>query len=145
MPIVWPVNNTVLGQFEANGTAAKLRAAKIVLLPAQGYLQCLGLLEAAKCLIAGPESTLAEEADSLKIPTLAFNYAEPEASLVVDGEAFDGAVGAERALTIIRQHLAVPVAPQDSPAYWDSGTATRIANHLLLWLPKSERANYAEA
>jgi UDP-N-acetylglucosamine 2-epimerase len=137
MPVIWLVDGPTR-QLLADA-AERLQAAGVLLLPEPGYLQLLGLLEKAKCLVCGPNAALLEEAVALRIPSVTLNR-DPagtvwlaEAGSPVTGDA------ADKPLALIRQQLAQPSPAQDAPTYWDSGTATRIANHLLLWLPKADK------
>ena len=117
----------------------------MLLLPELGYLQQLGLLEKAKCLVCGPEGALLEEASSLRIPSVMLSHDPDTAIWLAEAGTPSKGDGAEKPLTLIRQQLAQAAPAQDAPTYWDSGTATRIANHLLLWLPKSAKVGLVKA
>ena len=145
LPVVWPLNDETMRRLQTTGAAARLQAARVVLLPTQGYLQLLGLLEHAKCLIADAEGVLADEATSLRVPLVRLNWDTATSTLVAHGGADEPAGSSDKPMRIIRQYLEASAPQQDSPAYWDSGTATRIANHLLLWFPKSDKVSYAKA
>jgi general secretion pathway protein A len=141
LPVIWPVNARTRELLA--DSAERLDAAGVLLMAEPGYLQWLGLLEKAKCLISGTEGLLLEEAASLRIPsvTLSLDPAAPgwhaEAGTPAKGDS------ADKPLALIRQQLAQAAPAPDAPTYWDSGTATRIANHLLLWLPKNDKAGLA--
>jgi general secretion pathway protein A len=137
LPLVWTVNDSLLKRIQAqDGSAARLASARVTLLPDSGYLQQVGLLMKAKCLVGGADGVLFEEAASLRIPAVMLTEGAP-----AHGEAPDAAISIaspDQAASAVRRRLSEPPAT-DSPAYWDTGTASRIANHLLLWLPDASR------
>ena len=143
MQVIWPVN--AQAQHQLASATDRLRAAGVLLLPELGYLQQLGLLEKAKCLVCGPEGALLEEASSLRIPSVMLSHDPDTAIWLAEAGTPSKGDGAEKPLTLIRQQLVQAAPAQDAPTYWDSGTATRIANHLLLWLPKSAKVGLVKA
>ncbi len=143
LPVIWPVSAET--QLRLATSAERLQAASVVLLPESGYLQLIGLLEKAKCLVCGPEGALVEEAASLRVPSVSLNWDASTTTLLAQADPPVKESGADKPLGMVRHQLAQAQPAQDSPAYWDSGTATRIANHLLLWLPKSEKVGLAKA
>jgi putative secretion ATPase (PEP-CTERM system associated) len=145
LPVIWPMGNLLLQRLQADGAAGRLDAARVFCLPAQGYLQALGLLEKARCLVADTENVLVDEAAALRIPVARLSWDSANANLMADRGAGAGVEGLGKPMQIVRQYLDAASPQPDSPAYWDSGTATRIANHLLLWLPKAEKLDYASA
>ena len=142
LPVIWPVSTDT--QLQLAGSAERLKAARVVLLPESGYLQGIGLLENAKCLVSGPDSALLEEAASLHIPSVTLGWDGAAAALSAEADPPIKGGGSDKPLALVRQQVAQALPAQDSPAYWDSGTATRIANHLLLWLPKSHKVGLAK-
>ncbi len=143
LPVIWPVSAE--SQLRLATSAERLQAAGVVLLPESGYLQLIGLLENAKCLVCGPEGALVEEAASLRVPSVTLTWDASTTTLLAQADPPVKESGADKPLGMVRHQLAQAQPAQDSPAYWDSGTATRIANHLLLWLPKSDKVGLAKA
>ena len=145
LPSIWPLSEGAQQHLQGTEMAAKLIAARVTLLSVPGYLQYLGLLEGAACLVADADGTLVEEARSLHIPSLHLDYSVVKSALFIQGESSTDAQTPEQMGTTIRQYLASLTTTPDSPAYWDSGTAIRIANHLLTCLPANEKVSYAKA
>jgi UDP-N-acetylglucosamine 2-epimerase len=143
LPVIWPVGPEILEQIRSAGLKEQLREANVTVLPLQGYLQLLGLLEKARCLVCGVDDSLLDEAMSLRIPSVTLGFDGPTSALI----ARAGALASEHApgmpLSVVRQEMTSATSTMDSPVYWDSGTATRIANHLLLSLPKGDKAGVA--
>jgi UDP-N-acetylglucosamine 2-epimerase len=145
LPVVWSLSEEMMQNIQTNGAASRLEAARVILLPAQGYLQLLGLLENCKCLVSGAENMLMEEAASLRVPSVRLSYDVSMSTLLADGGMSKDSETSDGAIRVILWQLANSTPPQEAPGYWDSGTATRIANHLLLCIPKSETLSYAGA
>lgn len=138
-PIIWPAEVEVVNRLKASDYANRLEAAKVIVVPFQGYLQRLGLLENAKCLLEFNPYGLIEEAGSLRIPALRVTLDPANSELKVVDESDGSQVGTKLASQVLRRLLAKPSTPLGAPAYWDLGAATRVATHLGLWLPKIER------
>ena len=144
LPVLWPVAPEIQDQLRSAALEERLRAANVTVLAWQGYLQLLGLLENAKCLVCGADDSLADEAMALRIPSVTLGYDKMAAALVAhSGTVTNDSAPAKPANTIL-QELTRVAPTAESPAYWDSGTATRIANHLLLRLPKVDKAGLAK-
>jgi general secretion pathway protein A len=140
LPIVWPAEVEVMDRLKG-GYATRLEASNVKVIPSQGYLQRLGLLEKAGCLVGVGECSLLEEACSLRIPTLRVVSDPSKVGFTVVDDPDEGSAGTRQASQILKRLLAKPIALPDSPAYWDLGAATRIANHLGLFLPKIDGAS----
>lgn len=140
LPVIWPAEVEVVNRLKAGGYAVRLEASRVIVVPFQGYLQRLGLLENAKCLVEFNQYGLLEEAGSLRIPALHVTLDPVSAELKVVDESDGSQVGTKLASQVLRRLLAKPTTPPNAPAYWDLGAATRVATHLGLWLPKIERA-----
>ena len=141
LPVIWSVS--ALTHQQIGASAERLRAAGVLLLPEPGYLQLLGLLEKARCLVCGPEGALLEEAASLRIPSVTLSHDPERQAWSAQADTPSKSDGADKPLALIQQQLSHASLAQDAPTYWDSGTATRIANHLLTWLPKTDKAALA--
>jgi len=139
LPIVWLVDQDARARYVAPDMEDRLIDAGVVLCNASGYLQHLSLLKSARCLIAGPDASLVEEADFWQIPALALRHDVSTASLHASG-VLGGTVCPEgnSPLKVIRQRLIasrLDVTPATN--HWDSGAAAQMAKDLSIWLPKA--------
>lgn len=136
--VIWLVNEQTQTHLQESGLLASLEESRVTVLSGQGYLQMLGLLENAKCLITDAEAHLIEEAASLRIPTLHLTYDLESAEWVATPVSASATGATEKPLQSVRHLLENSASQGDTPAYWDSGTATRIANHLMLSLAQRD-------
>lgn len=139
-PLVWVMSEATAAAVRASGLDARLRSALVTVLPEPGYLEMLGLLKAAACLVSTTEGGWLEEAAALGVG--AVSLAEGRAPARADETSGAVAVhGAEQAVGAIQE--AVDGRPQHADAaqeYWDGGAAARLADHLSGWLPRHARA-----
>lgn len=144
LPLVWPLREDALVALKSTGQEARLADSGVVVMPAQGYLEEIGLLQQARCLIAGSEGELVEEAVTLGVRSITLGN---DQSIAPTADASSIVVGrsVEQALKAVREILLTDSARVDVPEYWDGGTASRIAKHLRSWLPASMRVSTARA
>jgi UDP-N-acetylglucosamine 2-epimerase len=140
LPLVWPLREEALLTLKMSGQDERLVDARVTLIASQGYLEELGLLQSARCLITGAEGEFLEEALSLGVRsvTLAHDTAAP--AITEGSNTFVGR-NVEQALAAVRDVLQSPTGRSDVPEYWDGGTANRIAKHLRSWLPQLQRVH----
>lgn len=143
-PVVWLLDETSLEALRVDGTLESLLQANVHVLPPQGYLQQLGLLENAKCLVTDDREELIDEASSLRIPVVRLTHDLAKSAWVALSPSSQGG-DAGSPTRMIKELLADSKRQLDSPAYWDSGTATRIANHLVLTLARTDETVRAKA
>ena len=145
LPVIWPLKTEDIQRLQTEGAIPRLRDHRVIALPAKGYLYLLGLVESAKCLVADAEGTLVEEAAALRVPTVRIAHDSRTLKIETAEESASSEGNAANPVDAVRKHLRTASPPQDIPAYWDSGTATRIANHLLLWLPNHVKPTLVRA
>lgn len=143
LSVAWPVEVEAMNYLNSGGYTNRLEASGVQCILAPGYLERLGLLDKAKCLIEFGDCGFREEAASLHIPTVRISQDSAGSELGLADAAETGDHGTMPILKTISALIEKPASAPDSPAYWDLGAATRIANHLGLWLPKTESANQA--
>jgi putative secretion ATPase (PEP-CTERM system associated) len=139
LPVVWIIDDDAQSQHLRSDLSKRLVDAGVVICGARRYLQHLGLLKNARCLIAGPEAALIEEAAYLRIPSLKLRHDAAAGYLCVSDTPADAAsADARRPREMIRQLLgAVQPAASESPDYLDKGTAARIAKDISHWLSQT--------
>ncbi|MEQ1693727.1 MAG: UDP-N-acetylglucosamine 2-epimerase [Gemmatimonas sp.] len=108
LPLLWPMRSNLFSRFSTSGLAEQVKGTRISAMPSQGFLQSLDLLRNSTCLVACSEGEWLDEAKLLGVPTRVF-------------------VGSPRHM------LGAQTATSRSPEYWDTGTALRIAKHLIHW------------
>jgi|UPI000691C987 general secretion pathway protein A len=140
LPLVWPLREEALVALKSTGQEARLADAGVIVMPAQGYLEEIGLLQQARCLIAGSEGELVEEAVTLGVRSITLGN-DRSGTPVADPSSIVVGRNVEQALKAVREILLTESARVDVPEYWDGGTASRIAKHLRSWLPASMRVS----
>ncbi|MEO8155928.1 MAG: UDP-N-acetylglucosamine 2-epimerase, partial [Rhizobacter sp.] len=142
LPLVWPLQEEAMLALKMSGQEARLAEARVTVLASQGYLEELGLLQSARCLVTGAEAELVEEALSLGVRSITLAR---DPSLPMSTEGSNTVVGrnAEQAVKALHDLLQSGAGRSDVPEYWDGGTASRIAKHLRAWLPQLQRARSA--
>jgi UDP-N-acetylglucosamine 2-epimerase len=132
VPVIWQVSAAEQVQIENGGWARQLQDAQVIVLPALGYLERVGLLRAATCVITS-DLELAEEAKVLSVPSLDI------AQLRNAGRPI------EQLQRWLREAL-MRHGERDESVAWDAEVVSRVADHLRRWLrrPASERSGHAD-
>ncbi|MCC7172875.1 MAG: UDP-N-acetylglucosamine 2-epimerase (non-hydrolyzing) [Planctomycetes bacterium] len=130
LPIVWPIHPRTRARMAEFGLLAALeREPRIHLVPPQGYLDFLGLVDQAS-LVLTDSGGVQEETTVLKVPcvTLRENTERPS-TLEMGGNVLCG--GSRSAiLAAAEKMLAVPKSAIGTPPAWDGRAAQRIAEDL---------------
>ncbi|WKB53915.1 XrtA/PEP-CTERM system-associated ATPase [Eleftheria terrae] len=139
--VIWPMQDETRSALERVGLGRWIKNSKIDALSGLGYLERLGLLQRANCLLAGGDADLAEEARALGVPVVRLVAAGHPAEF---GEA--GAVHeVQRALALVGEAAARTRPRQEEAGYWDGGPAARMAEHLSAWLWQEDAAIHPQA
>lgn len=139
LPVLWPVNAYTLQELKESGQSARLEAARIVLVPSLGYLDCIDLLRRAKCLISGAEGEFLDEAVSLGVQSVVLGKGIVVPMKLTEPTQLNVAQGIDKLERLVGDMLAAPPARRPVPEYWDGGPAAKIAAHLETWLHKQAR------
>ena len=140
LPVLWPVNAYTLQEMQESGQHARLEAARIVLVPSLGYLDCIDLLRRARCLVAGAAGDFLDEAASLGIQSVVLGDGIVVPMKLTEPMQLNVAQGIDKLEKLVSDMLAVPAARRPVPEYWDGGPAAKIAAHLETWLLKQTRS-----
>lgn len=135
VPLVWPVHPRTRANIERAGLTHLLANARLICLPAQGYLEMVGLMSHA--LLALTDSGgVQEETTALGVPCLTMR-ANTERPITVE-QGTNTLVGRDRARIVacVEEILAGGGKRGRTPELWDGRTAQRIAAHLGPWLQK---------
>ena len=133
LPLVWPVHPRTRAAIERAGLGATLAAARILLLPPQGYREMVGLMAAAT-LVLTDSGGVQEETTALGVPCLTLRENTERPITIEHGT--NTLVGRDAALIarLVDEILATGGKRGRSPEGWDGAAAPRIAAHLSAWL-----------
>jgi UDP-N-acetylglucosamine 2-epimerase (non-hydrolysing) len=140
LAILWPIHPRARGRAEQFGLLKRIETiAGLHLIEPQGYLDFLGLMDAA-ALILTDSGGIQEEANLLKVPcvTLRENTERP-VTLEMGGNRLAGS-DAERIVAAARQMLELDRNGIGTPPLWDGRAAERIVDDLVRRLLTGHRA-----
>jgi UDP-N-acetylglucosamine 2-epimerase (non-hydrolysing) len=137
LPVVWPVHPRARANVERFGLGASIAGTRIALLSPQGYLEMLGLLGRARCVLTD-SGGVQEETTALGIPCLTMR-ANTERPITVE-QGTNTLVGRDvaRIAACVDEILRTGGKRGRVPELWDGRAAERIAADLERWL--AERA-----
>ncbi|MBL8319550.1 MAG: UDP-N-acetylglucosamine 2-epimerase [Burkholderiaceae bacterium] len=133
--VIWMVTEATREAIASGKADQLLQRSGVVLAPYTGYIDELGLVRGATCVIAGPGWNLVEEADSLDIPSIV---------MYPDGEVPAGAPGGVIAkipcdsvacVRALHEILERGRADDEVVDATEGAAATRLIEHLRRWLP----------
>lgn len=133
LPLVFALHPRTRANIERFGLQGLLRPERMAMLPPQGYLEMVGLMQGAT-LVLTDSGGLQEETTALGVPCLTMRE-NTERPITVD-EGTNTMVGAD--VQAIRAGVAAILAGQGKhgrvPEMWDGRAAERIAADLYRWL-----------
>ena len=139
--LVWPLDPDNLAIIRSTSLANELAESGVVLVEERGYLDSLGLLRHAVCLVHCGKRWLVDEALALAKPVVAL------ASEIGSGEArkngsFSGvALDVDQAARIAQSLLSGPREEIKTRDMYDSSTGYRVARMLKHWLREKQLAS----
>lgn len=135
LPLIWPMHPRTRASIERHGMTALLQNPRLLCLPAQGYLEMLGLMRNAR-LVLTDSGGVQEETTALGVPCLTVR--ENTERPITISEGTNTLVGRDRAriLALVDEVMAHGGKRGRVPEYWDGQTAPRIATHLASWLQR---------
>lgn len=133
LPVIWPIHPRTRANIEKFGFGGRLEGQRVACLPAQGYLEMVGLLREA-ALVLTDSGGVQEETTALGVPCLTMRP-NTERPITVD-EGTNTLVGADRGriLAAVDDVLRTGGKRGRIPEYWDGKAAPRIADHMAQWL-----------
>jgi UDP-N-acetylglucosamine 2-epimerase (non-hydrolysing) len=142
IPLVWPLRSAERRAVIVSGCDQLLEQAGVIIVRDRGYVDLLALLRHARCLAAGAEGDLLEEAGALGITTLTVG---PEAGDDDMAGRCDVAVGldaqlAQRAVRVVNANDNRLDDKSAGPDIWDGGATSRVTKWLAHWLGYKYRA-----
>ena len=141
--MIWPVHPRTRANIEKFGLGNRLEGLRIACLPAQGYLEMVGLMRDA-AIVLTDSGGVQEETTALGIPCLTMRP-NTERPVTVD-EGTNTLVGAQRGriLDVVDDVIRTGGKRGRIPEYWDGKAAPRIADHLAQWLARPDRVGVAQ-
>jgi len=133
LPLVFALHPRTRANIERFGLGGLIDAARMVLLPPQGYLEMLGLMAGAS-LVLTDSGGLQEETTALGVPCLTMRE-NTERPITVE-QGTNTMVGRDRQAILagVDDILAGRGKRGRVPEYWDGHAAGRIAADLRRWL-----------
>ena len=140
MPVVWPLHPRTRASIEKFGLDGSLQRQRIACLPAQGYLEMVGLMRSAAVVLTD-SGGVQEETTALGVPCLTMR-ANTERPITVD-EGTNTLVGTcrSRILQVVDDVIRDGGKRGRVPECWDGKTAPRIAQHMAHWLSRPASAS----
>lgn len=139
LPLVVALHPRTRGNIERFGMSALLDNPGFIILPPQGYLEMLGLMQDASAVLTD-SGGIQEETTALGVPCLTLRENTERPITITDGT--NTLVGGDRGalLTALDEILAHGGKRGRVPECWDGRAAERIAAHLATWLEERESA-----
>ncbi len=133
LPVIWPVHPRTRANIDKFGLAPVLQSSRIFTLPPQGYLEMLGLMKSARCVLTD-SGGIQEETTALGVPCLTLRENTERPITVTQGT--NTRVGTDRNLILrtIDELMAGGGKRGQVPEFWDGNAAKRIGAHLSQWL-----------
>ncbi|MCB1995397.1 MAG: UDP-N-acetylglucosamine 2-epimerase (non-hydrolyzing) [Burkholderiaceae bacterium] len=133
LPLVFALHPRTRANLERFGLMPRVDAARMLLLPPQGYLEMLGLMAGATVVLTD-SGGLQEETTALGVPCLTLRE-NTERPITVD-QGTNTLVGRDHgAITAVVAAIRRGGGKRGrTPEYWDGQAADRIAADLLTWL-----------
>ncbi|MFO1412779.1 MAG: UDP-N-acetylglucosamine 2-epimerase (non-hydrolyzing) [Burkholderiales bacterium] len=137
VPLVWPVHPRTRANMDRFGLAPQLDGRAITLVPAQGYLEMVGLMAGAR-LVVTDSGGIQEETTALAVPCLTMRE-NTERPITVE-QGTNTLVGRDAGLTMacVRTIVGTGGKRGRAPEFWDGRAATRLAADLAGWLAEPE-------
>jgi len=133
LPLVCALHPRTMANVTTFGLAGLLESARMRILPPQGYLEMLGLMQAA-ALVLTDSGGMQEETTALAVPCLTMRENTERPITVEQGTNTLVGRDRERILALVDEILATGGKRGRTPELWDGHAAERIAAHLARWL-----------
>jgi general secretion pathway protein A len=142
IPLVWPLRAADRNAVIVAGVDRQFAEAGVMLVRHRGYIESLGLLRYARCLVVGAEGELIEEAEALGKTTIAAGADVYDTDALVGRSDIVVGVDVELATRAARVVLSDDEAdaPPSNPEIWDGSASMRLAKWLLNWLGSEPRS-----
>ena len=133
VPLVCALHPRTQANIASFGLAGKMDTERLVVLPAQGYLEMLGLMAAATVVITD-SGGMQEETTALGVPCLTMRENTERPVTVEEGTNILVARDRARIVRLVEEIAATGGKRGRVPELWDGKAAERIARDLAAWL-----------
>jgi UDP-N-acetylglucosamine 2-epimerase (non-hydrolysing) len=133
VPLIWPMHPRTRGNIDRLGLDTVIGHARIAALPPQGYLEMVGLMNAATFVLTD-SGGIQEETTALGVPCLTMRENTERPITIEQGTNVLVGRDRQRVLAAIDEIIASGGKRGRVPELWDGRTAGRIAAHLAQWL-----------
>jgi UDP-N-acetylglucosamine 2-epimerase (non-hydrolysing) len=135
LPIIWPIHPRTRVKIEEFGFKHRLDSPRIICLPPQGYLEMIGLMRDASVVLTD-SGGIQEETTALGVPCLTMRPNTERPITVEQGTNLVVGSDRRRVLTAVDEILSSGGKRGRVPELWDGLAATRIADHMAVWLAR---------
>jgi UDP-N-acetylglucosamine 2-epimerase (non-hydrolysing) len=133
LPVAFAVHPRTRAKIEQHGVSSLLEASSILRLPPLGYLEMLGLMQAAR-LVLTDSGGIQEETTALGVPCLTLRDGTERPITVAQGTNTVVGNDPARILAAVEEILRTGGKVGRIPSLWDGRAAERIAEVLRDWL-----------
>ena len=133
LPLICPLHPRTRANVDRFGLGRLLDGQNLLILPPQGYLEMVGLMQGAT-LVMTDSGGIQEETTALGIPCLTLRDNTERPITIEQGTNTLTGRDRDRILAAVDGHPATGGKRGRVPELWDGQAATRIADHLAGWL-----------
>lgn len=133
LPIVFPMHPRTRSRVQEFGLSQLLESPGLGVLGPLGFLEMLGLLKSARCILTD-SGGLQEEATALGVPCLTLRETTERPITVTHGTNEVVGTQPEAILSALDAALCRNMSNVRRPPFWDGRAAERIAEDLAVWL-----------
>ena len=142
LPVIFPVHPRTRGRIESYGLLDLISSSNTAMLPPQGYLEMLGLLQHARVVLTD-SGGIQEETTALGVPCITLRHNTERPITVTAGTNTITGTDPEKIHTAVDDVLQTGGKAGKSPEFWDGKAATRIAAALHAWLDSVQQRQVA--
>ncbi|MEO6022693.1 MAG: UDP-N-acetylglucosamine 2-epimerase, partial [Burkholderiales bacterium] len=142
LPVIFPVHPRTRGRIESFGLSDLISSSNIAMLPPQGYLEMLGLLQHARVVLTD-SGGIQEETTALGVPCITLRHNTERPITVTAGTNTITGTDPKKIHAAIDDVLRTGGKAGKSPEFWDGKAATRIAAALHAWLDSVQQRKVA--
>ncbi len=128
--LIWPVHPRALKNIQRFGLARKLSGERVVLLPPAGYLEMIGLMDAAKLVLTDSGGVQKKNNRAVRYPALTMRQNTERPITVEQGTNTLVGRDGRRILNLVGEILATGGKRGRVSELWDGKAADRIARRL---------------
>ena len=142
LPVVFTVHPRTRAKIEQHGLGAVLEAPSIICVPPLGYLEMLGLMQAAR-LVLTDSGGIQEETTALGVPCVTLRENTERPITVEQGTNTVVGSSPEHILAAVDDILRTGGKAGRVPELWDGRASQRIVAVLREWLDRSDERRVA--